>query len=371
MIFSLPRRQWRYFDWPLFALLMLTTAFGVAVLHGSVHRVPRLDYLAGRQALWWSLGVVVLVGSLFLDPSWLRRWATPIWWGAVLVLIFVLVRADRIKGAASWISLPGGASFQPAEFAKIATVLVLARELALLRLEELRGAAMWRVLLRLGLVAGVPAGLIFVQPDLGTAVVFGIVFLTMLYAAGLRWRLLVFLLALAVAGGTAAFPFLKPYQRLRLTIHLNPEAAPGGAGYNIIQAKIALGSGGVMGRGWGEGTQAGLGFLPEHQADFIFNSLGEQFGLVGCAGLVVLYVLMIARGAAIALQSRNHFGAYLVLGLLAIFAAHVFLNILIAVQVLPVTGLPLPLVSAGGSFLVANYLFFGLILNAGMRRHQF
>jgi rod shape determining protein RodA len=368
--FHLTGRHWRHFDWTLLALLLGTTAFGMATVWGATQHSIELRAAFFRQTVWWAVGALALSVALAADYEVWRRLAWVCYAAALVLLAYVLTQPS-IKGARSWIRFPIGLGFQPAEVAKLAVVFVLARELAYERLETMSPRQQMGVLLKLGMIVGPIAGLILLQPDLGTTVVFFPTIAAMAYVAGLSRRLLA---ALAVAGlltGVAAYPFLKPYQQARLWIHLNPEVDPRGRGYNIIQAKIALGSGGLSGKGMGKGTQSYFGFLPEHQTDFIFNSLGEQFGFAGCATLLGLYVGLLWRCLAAASRARNRFGSLLAAGLTAIFASHVFLNIFIATQILPVTGLPLPLMSLGGSFLVSNYVIFGLVLNIGMRRHNF
>jgi rod shape determining protein RodA len=370
-LISLPQRQWRHFDWTLLGLLLATTAYGLVVLWGATRQVSGLEGYFARQSAWFAVGVVALAAALVVDFDWLRKLAWPLYLLALALLLFVVLQPHRVKGAASWIRFPGGVGFQPAEFAKLGVVALLARALSEERLSDLPTNRQFTALAKLGTIVVIPVGLILAQPDLGTAAVFLPVFLAMAYAAGLSRKLL---LGIALAAGlafAAGYPFLKPYQQARLAIHLNPESDPRGRGYNIIQAKIALGSGQLAGKGLGKGTQTYFRFLPEHQTDFIFNSLGEQLGLLGCMALLALYLAMLWRALAAASTARNHFGALLVAGLASIFAAHVFLNVMIACQLLPVTGLPLPLMSAGGSFLVANYIIFGLVLNVGMRRHHF
>jgi rod shape determining protein RodA len=370
-LLSFPKRQWQYFDWALFLAVLATTAFGLATLWGSTYQVARLDYLAGRQALWWAVGVVVMSVCLLINVEALKNLSLPIYIFALVLLVFVLVQGLRIKGATSWIRLPGGLRFQPAEFAKVATILYLAQDLARVKLAEMQPLPLLRYLIKIGVICALPMGLIVVQPDLGTAVVFIPSVLLLLYLAGLRVRYLLLGFCFIGVVGAAYYPFLKDYQKQRLIIHWNPESDPRRRGYNIIQAKTALGSGQLTGKGWGRGTQSSLGFLPEHHADFIFNSLGEQFGLLGCMALLGLYGFLLARGLRQAFLARSYFGVYLAGGLLAIFVSHILLNVAIAVQFLPVTGLPLPFFSAGGSFLVMNYAIFGIVLNIGMRRHHF
>lgn len=367
---KIPRRQWQYFDWPLFALVIITTMAGLATLYGTTWRVPRLDYLPARQAVWWALGLVAMMATLLIDGRMLRRLTMPLYAICVGLLILTLLKSDSVKGAERWLSI-GGVRFQPSEFTKIAIVLVTARELMHLNLAGLRGTQLLKALSRLGLLIAVPAGLIIIQPDLGTSLVLVPTVVAMLIVAGMTPRYLIIGIVILALAGAAAYPLLKDYQKRRILVHFNPEIDARRSGYNIIQAKIALGSGGLTGRGWGEGTQTSLGFLPEHHADFIFNSFGEQFGLIGGITLISLYLAIFLRCLRLAALARDVHAAYTIVGLAAVFGVHVSFNILIGLHVLPVTGLPLPFFSAGGSALLASYLIFGIILSLGMRRHHF
>ena len=193
----------------------------------------------------------------------------------------------------------------------------------------------------------------------------------MLYVGGASRKLILLLILLAVWGTVTAYPFLKPYQKARIKVFLNPEHDTNWQGYNIRQAEISLGSGGIWGKGWKQGTQTRLRFLPERHTDFIFSSLGEQFGLAGCALLLLLYGLICLRALIAVHYTRNSFGRLLVVGLLACFLLHILFNVGMTLRLLPVTGLPLPLFSYGGSFLLTNYLIFGMIQSVGMRKHYF
>jgi len=370
MASSVDLLPWRRLDWLLVGLVLLITSLGMATIWGTTHHVPRLAGYPARQVAWWAVGVLAMLTTLVVDVRVYRRLAPLAYIGTVGLLVYLLVQPVRIKGATSWLLLPGGMRFQPSEFAKIATIAMVAAMLADRRPSSLSATERWKLMFKLGAVVAVPFCLIFVQPDLGTAIVLLPVLWCIMLAAGFSRRFLMGLVLAGMLAGVAAYPFLRPYQQARLTIHLQPESDPRGRGYNIIQAKIAIGSGGLWGKGLGQGTQSGYQFLPEHHTDFIFNSLGEQLGLVGCALLVAAYVIVIARCLSTAPLARDHYGAYLVVGLTAMFATHVAFNLLIAVQVLPVTGLPLPLMSVGGSFLVANYVLFGMILNVRARRYD-
>lgn len=400
-------QRWVFqFDYLLVLFILLATGFGILVLHGGTYDVSRLDHTTARQILWWKISLLIFLGALLTPYSWHRLLGWVFYLaalGLLLLLFFAakvqmpLVETVRAGGAVSWLEM-GPFRFQPSEFAKIATVMVLAQWLAWRR-EKI--GRFWEYLPPL-ILAGLPMVFIFAQPDLGTASVFLPLPFVLLFVAGVPWRVVIaaVLIGMLVLGAGFAYlmtaesvPGLRQYQLRRIQVFLEPISSPfktsgveellyaeeeekevkksasGGYGdWNIRQAEMALGSGRMFGKGWKEGTQSRYSFLPQHHTDFIFSSLGEQFGLMGCLGLFTLYLLIAWRSLHIAVATTDPFGKYLVVGLLTIVFVHVFLNIGMSVRLLPVTGLPLPFFSYGGSFLASNYLIFGLIANVGVRR---
>ena len=421
-------------DYLLVLFVLLTTGFGLLVLHGTIHSVPRFANLAHVQVRWWVLSLFVFAMALSVPYRWLKVLGWPLYVLASGALIALLIAArtgddlgglvHRAGGAASWFRVPLGPlslRVQPAEFAKIAVVLVLAQWLAWRR-DHLK--SVWECVVPV-LLTAVPVALICLQPDMGTAAIVLPLPFILLFIAGLRWRIVLIFVSLGlavVAGGvyylTTAekVPGLRTYQLKRIRVFLVPVKqavgpmlspfrppgveqvlfGPQNAGqspeptgpemdestspsrkprryddpgkWQIQQAEMALGSGQLYGKGWGKGTQTGMGFLPEAHTDFIFSSLGEQFGLMGCIALFGLYLLIVWRVIQAAVVVSDHFAKYMVLGLLSVFLLHVLFNIGMTIRLLPVTGVPLPLMSYGGSFLASNYLIFGLIANVTMRR---
>jgi rod shape determining protein RodA len=221
------------------------------------------------------------------------------------------------------------------------------------------------------LIVGLPMVLVAKQPDFGTAIVFLPVGFVMLWVAGIRKRYVTAAVVLVLITVAAVYPYLKSYQKRRITVFLNPGSDPMHGGYNIRQAEIAMGSGRLLGKGWRGGTQTALQFLPEHHTDFIFSSLGEQFGLVGAMVVLLLYAIVTLRSLNIARNAKDWLGGFLVVGLITIFLTHMVLNVGMVLRIFPVTGLPLPFLSYGGSFLLTTYIIFGFILNVGMRKYFF
>ncbi len=356
----------RYLDLPLLLGVLGLTCFGLWSLHGTVHLSSYLASAVDRQVTWLGISLCVMALVLVTDYRWLGRVAPVAYILNLGLLVLVLIAGREINGAKSWFRF-GPISFQPAETMKVITVIMLAEWYAV-RPEGVRSL---RDLIAPALLCGVPMALVLKQPDLGTASLFGIIFLTMLYWSGVRRWIFAGLIATGVLCAAGVYPFLKDYQKARIMTFIDPTRDPKGAGYNVLQSMIAVGSGGVTGQGWGEGSQAVHRYLPEAHTDFIFASTVEQTGLAGTVLLLGLYGLVFWRILRSVGQARDRFGGLVIIGLGAILMGHVFMNICMNIGLFPVTGLPLPFMSYGGSFLLAMYVMVGLILNVGMRRFLF
>lgn len=317
---------------------------------------------SGNQALAQDyLGFVLLALFLFItlgsiDYQWLRRITWPLLIFLVLLLVAVLVLGTEVRGSTRWLDL-GPFRFQPSEFAKIIFIVVVAGVLDRISPQLMR----LKHLVLLGLMVIIPTFLVFKQPDFGTAIIFFAIGSSLIFSAGLPWRVFF----ISVLGGLLSMPLLwklmHGYQRERLLVFLNPERDALGTGYNVIQALIAVGSGQIMGRGYGRGPQSQLRFLPEQHTDFIFATLAEEWGLLGVTLLLILLFLLILRVLLIARQSKDAFGAYLCLGVAYLLMTQVLINIGMNIGIMPVTGLPLPFVSYGGSALLAYTLALSLV----------
>jgi rod shape determining protein RodA len=305
-----------------------------------------------------------MIAAALID---IRYWFRISYWLYALALVLIVavdLRGVIGMGAQRWIDL-GFIQLQPSELMKIALVIALARYFHCLSTEN--APRLIDLFVPAGLIL-LPVGLVLKQPDLGTAMMLLAGGAIVFFLAGVR--LWVFGAAALAAAGSAplVWSMLRDYQRARLTTFLSPDADPLGAGYHILQSKIALGSGGLFGKGFMAGTQTRLAFLPERQTDFIFTMIAEEFGLVGALALLALYVLVIVYGFTIALRSRNQFGRLLGLGLATNFFLYVFINTAMVIGLIPVVGVPLPLISYGGSAMVTVMLGFGLLMNVGIHR---
>jgi len=362
------RRLLIHFDWTLLGMTLIIASIGILNLYSitageEVSGTP--FYL--KQILWLFIGLTLMVAIAFVEYRYYLDFAYIVYAVALILLLGVLGYGIMTSGAQRWVRI-GGFSFQPSEFVKISFILALARFFQRPPHREgysLRNLALPFILLFL------PMGLILKQPDLGTAIILLLVFFSVLLFVKVRWSSLLTLVFAGAAVLPLLWTFLKEYQKKRIITFFNPDLDPLGAGYHLIQSKIALGSGGIIGKGFMKGTQSKLGFLPEQQTDFIFAALGEEWGLIGALVVVGLYLTLILWGLRIAVNSKDRFGAILAFGVVAMLFWHIFINICMALGLMPVVGIPLPLLSYGGSFLVCTLLGIGILLNVSMRRYLF
>lgn len=360
------RRLYLHIDWALLGAILVLCAVGLAMIYSTTYDPTTLT--AGSQfriqTLALLLGLVALVIALSIDYRALGDHAVLLYGGLVGLLVYTLLFGTDNKGAQRWIDL-GPFNLQPSEFARLGLALFLATYFA----ENRRGPRTTSDWVIAGAFLAVPFVLIARQPDLGTAVTLLPIGLAVLCFAGLRLRLLVGLLALSILTAPVVWAYgLEDYQRERIASFLDPERDPRGAGYQQIQARITVGSGGLTGKGFLQGTQSQYNFLPEPHTDFIFSVLAEEQGFLGVLFMLGLYLFVILRGLDAARVAKDRLGTYLVVGIMAGFAFQVIYNISMSAGLAPVKGLTLPLTSYGGSSIVATLTGFGLILNVRMRR---
>jgi rod shape determining protein RodA len=362
------RRLIAHFDWPLLALTLLVIGCGLLTVLSATRTSEHLiSSLVLRQAMWAGLGVVALVAALSFDYHWLERYGYVLYAAALVLLLLTALLGSAGGGARRWISL-GPVSLQTSEFAKLALVVALARYLH--RHIGERSLSL-RAVLVTGVLVGPAALLILKQPDLGTVVVLGLTTGAVLLVAGLRLRIVLLVVAVLIPAVPTLWQHLKPYQRQRIFTFINPQADPLGAGYHVIQSKIAIGSGMLEGKGFLHGTQNRLNFLPEQHTDFIFSVFAEEWGFVGASILVCLYMVLLWRCFMAATRARDSFGVLLGFGLTAGIFCQVLVNIAMATGSLPVVGITLPFFSYGGSSLLACMLAIGVLMNISMRRFTF
>jgi rod shape determining protein RodA len=345
-------------DGPLLVGIVLICALGLVVLYSAVGENMRL-LLNQVARLAVALAGMFIVAQL--PPDFLRRW-TP--WGflaGLILLVLVLTTGEVGQGAKRWLDL--GIRFQPSEIMKLAVPMMAAWYLHDRQLPPKAGQ-----LLLLALIIVVPTVLIARQPDLGTALLIAASGFIVIILAGLRLRAVLALAVLAVPGALLLWNFMQDYQKQRVLTLLNPDSDPLGAGYNIIQSKIAIGSGGLFGKGWTNGSQAQLDFLPERDTDFIFAVMGEELGLLGVLSLICLYMFVIGRGLYIAIQAPDTYSRLLAGTISLTFFVYVFVNTAMVTGLVPVVGIPLPLVSFGGTSMVTLMAGFGILMSIHSHR---
>jgi len=361
---------WRHLDLVLLGAVGIIQALGLLMVF-SVTRGPTAPYRYGfvtKQAVFVLLGVVVLGVTTLVDYRRVRDYALFIYGVSVFLLVAVLVPGlgSSAKGHQSWISL-GSFQLQPSEFTKLGVIIGLAAVAT-----HFHGDLDTRRLGILLAMAGGPMALVLLQGDLGTTLVFAVVVPTMLLIAGARGKHLAVLVLVAILGATVVLSggVLHQYQRDRLTTFLHQEgtASTQAAAYNLNQAKIAIGSGGPFGQGLFKGTQTRLGIVPEQHTDFIFTAVGEQLGFLGAGTLLALFCVMVWRIWRTSQLSRDEFGTLLCVGILAMLVFHTFENVGMTMGIMPITGIPLPFMSYGGSSTLLNFAAIGLVLNVHMRR---
>jgi rod shape determining protein RodA len=363
------RRLVQYFDWWMLILIAIVGGIGMVALYSAVHAGNATGQvgLFTKQLVWYSAGTVAMVLAFLFDYKNVERWAHLFYAICVAMLIGVLIFGKYVGGARRWLML-GPFTVQPSEIVKLAVIFVLAKYYA--RVSTTKGVN-FRELVTPVVLTAIPFILIVRQPDLGTAMVVALIAASITLYAKIERRTLICL----IAGCSLAVPLvwmaLKGYQKQRILTFLNPDRDPLGAGYHIIQSKIAVGSGMLSGKGFLKGTQNSLDFLPEQHTDFVFSVLAEEWGLVGAVIVLVVFLLLITCGLRIAQRSRDPFGTILAVGVTAMISWQVFINIGMVMGLMPVVGVTLPFISYGGSSVISMMAGAGLLLNVSMRRFMF
>ena len=363
----------RRLDWVLFGALAGLVAFGLWAIDGITRHDVAGDpeYYVVRQSIFAVVGGLVMVAAVFVDPDVYRRYRKVIYALSISLLLIVMAIGTDVRGSTRWIDF-GFFRFQPSEFGKLLLALFLAGVLA----GRGRRVGEWRTTAVVVGAAAVPTLLVFLQPDIGTALVYTAILAAALFFAGTRWRDLAVLATIATLLGATVLWFapslgvdiLADYQRARITAFLDPTDNPQGAAYNINQSITAVGSGGSTGRGVAGATQTNLDYLPEHHTDFVFASLAEQRGFVGVSVLLLLYLLLLWRGVRVIATARDPFCATVAGAIVFGLLFQIFVNVGMTIGIAPITGIPLPFVSVGGSAMVTNLLAIGVLQAIALRR---
>ncbi|MFK7968081.1 MAG: rod shape-determining protein RodA [Rickettsiaceae bacterium] len=338
--------------------------YGFIVLYSAAG--GKLEPWAYRQIIIFCIFMPLSLIISLIDTSIIYKFSYLFYFCVLLLLVTVTIAGKTVMGATRWIDL-GLFHIQPSELAKIAIVLMLARYFHTIQNQNISSISNL-VLPIIGVL--IPVALMIKQPDLGTGIITVIVATIIFFAIGIRRLYFIIVGASCIISLPVIWSLLHDYQKKRVLIFLDPGGEPLGAGYNIIQSKIAIGSGGLFGKGLLNGTQSHLSFLPEYETDFIFSFLTEELGFVGGVILLTLYFMLIVSSLAVAINSKSTFKKLMVVGLTAIFFSHVFINIAMVMGIMPVVGVPLPFVSYGGTMMVTMLISFGLIMNAGVHQHS-
>ena len=355
-----------------FALLLSAAAiviYGLIIISSATHiNTP------GEERFWFvqRQGIFALVNSILaiifmnFDYRGLSQHGKKLYVFNLIMLVAVMLFGHAALGAQRWIQI-GPISLQPSEFSKLIMIICMASILE----ERMGRLNTIQDLLPIAAYVGVPFILVLKQPDLGTSLVFMAIFFGMVIACGMPWQIFTFIIVLGLASLPVLWQFMKDYQKMRIMVFLDPNVDPLGSGYHIIQSKIAIGSGMLFGKGLFEGTQSQLNFLPENHTDFIFAVVGEELGFVGAVVLLLLYMIVLWRGIMIAKEAADVFGRLLAVGITSMLAFHVLVNVGMTTGIMPVTGIPLPLMSYGISSLTTNILAIAILLNIHMHKQKF
>lgn len=363
------RRLVQNFDWGLLGVTLLLALFGFLTLYSATTTVSngsqQMIYI--KQIIWFCGGFVVMVMAFMINYKLLDRWADIIYIFCIILLLSVLIFGKFVAGSRRWLVF-GPLSVQPSELAKITIIIVLAKYYS--NVASPKGLQ-FRELLKPLVYTGIPFLLIVKQPDLGTAMLLAFIALSMTVFVKIEKKTYYWLLGSAMVCAPLVWFLLKDYQKKRILTFFNPDRDPLGAGYHIIQSKIAIGSGMITGKGYLEGTQNALSFLPEQHTDFIFSVLAEEWGFLGTTILLFLFFMLIFLGLKIAHGSKDPFGTMLAFGITSMIFFHVFINIGMVMGLMPVVGVPLPLISYGGSSMMTIMVSIGLLISISIRRFMF
>lgn len=363
------RRLIQNFDWGLLGITLLLAVFGFLTLYSATAMVSndshRLVYI--KQIIWCCGGFVIMAMAFMINYKLLDRWSDIVYLFCILLLLGTLVFGKFVAGSRRWLVL-GPLSIQPSELAKITIIIVLAKYYS--NVASPKGLE-FRELFKPLVYTGIPFILIVIQPDLGTAMLLAFIALAMTVFVKIERKTFYCLLGSGMVCVPLVWFVLKDYQKKRILTFFNPDRDPLGAGYHIIQSKIAIGSGMITGKGYLEGTQNALSFLPEQHTDFIFSVLAEEWGFLGAGFLLFLFFMLIFSGLKIAHGCKDPFGTMLAFGITAMIFFHVFINIGMVMGLLPVVGVPLPLISYGGSSMITIMLSIGILISISMRRFMF
>jgi len=348
------------FDWALLGAMTALVTLGLVMLHSATLYEGHEPFR--KQLYSCAAALVVLIVVVAIPYHFWANLALPIWLGSLVLLCIVLVAGTEVRGSNSWLSF-GPVRFQPAEAAKFTTALLLSGFAA-----SRQGFVLtFRTLAGMCLIVGAPVALILLQPDLGSTLPFFPLLAAVVFLSGLRWKVVVAVILLGILAIPVFWSVLKPYQRERVMTFINPGLDPKGIGWQVLQSRIAVGSGGLLGKGLGGGSQAQLNFLPDRHTDFIFSVVAEEIGFAGAASALLLYGILLYGCVASARAARDRLGLFVCITVATLLGSQIIINIGVILGLMPTAGIPLPLMSYGGSSLVTSVGALGLVLNVRMR----
>ena len=353
-------------DWGVLVCILILLGVGMTALFSTSQNTGHAELF--KQIQWLLISITFFVLAIMIDYDRILKIA-PVFYGACIFLLILVLFTQEINGARSWFSI-GSFSFQPSEFCKIATILFISYSLNLLQSKNRKEInKFYKLLIVLG-IAALPIGLIVIEPDLGTATAYIFTTIFILFVSGINKRYIFAAIIVVAALVPVIYMNLPAHALARIEVFMHPESDPRGAGYNIIQSRLAIGAGQILGMGVLQGNQTQLGYLHPKTTDFIFSAIGEEMGFIIAAALIITYVVLITRIVYIAKTAKDNIGSYIAIGVAGILCFHMIENIGMTMGLLPITGVPLPFVSYGGSSLLTNFICIGLVLNVSARRQK-
>ena len=361
------KRELKNVEWSILVISILLCIIGLVALFSATQESEHDEF--NKQCIWFVVSIIIMIAVMLVDYETIVK-MSPIFYGAFVILLIAVLFTPPVNGATSWFDI-GFFSFQPGEFAKIFVILFLAYGISKVQARDKRDINKILKLLMLMAIVLLPVLLIIKQPDYGTAIAFMVATAFMLFAAGIDKKYVIGTIILIVVSVPLIYNFVLPeHAKKRIDIFLNPESDPRGSGYNIIQSKLAIGSGGLTGMGLLKGNQTQLGFLYPKTTDFIFAVIGEEMGFVIAGTIIILYVVLITKCIYVAKTAKDETGSLIASGITGIFVFHMLENIGMVMGLLPITGVPLPFISYGGSSLITNFICIAILLNISSKRQK-
>ena len=362
------RKMLKNMEWGILICSIILLLIGMVALFSATNDTGYEELK--KQATWAGISLIIMIIIVLIDYDFIVK-ASPILYGIFIIALIAVLFTKPINGARSWFQITETISFQPSEFAKIITIIFLSSIIVKLQGRDKREInKIWKLAI-VFLIMSIPMGLILIQPDLGTVTAFLVALCFILFASGIDKKYIILAFMIVLISVPLLYFFILPeHAKTRIDVFLNPELDPRGSGYNITQSKLAIGSGQLFGMGILKGNQTQLGFLYPKTTDFIFSVIGEEMGFIVTASVVICYVILITKSIFIAKTARDDVGSYIAVGIAGIFTFHMVENIGMTIGLLPITGVPLPFVSYGGSSLITNFACIGLLLNISSRRQK-